>query len=381
MIAAKSGSSTTTYTYDFDNRLTEVEQNGTVIATYVYDALGRRIGVDDNGTQTWTVYDGTNPYADFNGAGSLEVRYQFAPGVVDGAIVDQLLARTSSGGTTAWYLPDKLGSVRDIVSAAGTELDHIVYDSFGNIVTETDAANGDRFKYAGMEFDSTTGQDYDRARDYDSTLGRFAALDPLGFAAGDTNLFRYAGDDVTGETDPTGTQVGQPQPPAGTQTGSQSRPTPVFGGQRTNAGSPSQPITQHGQPDITASGNSKGDISAEIKVPNTGAGSGVQTQKSPNTNQKTPPLPPGYGGVGRAPTANPAPSQSSLPAPRGGVARQPVGTNSGPSKCYGAGAKYFPQIFGKSKTRTPAVKVPLGSPTNSGMGTPGMGMGGMGGMM
>jgi YD repeat-containing protein len=141
-------------TYDFDNRLTGVDQNGTLIATYVYNAIGRRIRVDDNGTQTWTVYDGTDPYADFNGSGALQVRYQYGPGVVDGAIVDQLLARTSSGGTTAWYLPDKLGSVRDIVSTTGTELDHIVYDSFGNIVTETDAANGDRFTFAGMEYDT-----------------------------------------------------------------------------------------------------------------------------------------------------------------------------------------------------------------------------------
>ena len=154
MITAKSGSSTTTYTYDYDNRLDRGRPRWYgLTATYVYDALGRRIGVDDNGTQTWTVYDGTNPYADFNGSGTLQVRYQYGPGVVDGAVVDQLLARTSSGGTTAWYLPDKLGSVRDIVSTTGTELDHVVYDSFGNIVTETDAANGDRFKFAGMEYD------------------------------------------------------------------------------------------------------------------------------------------------------------------------------------------------------------------------------------
>ena len=53
------------------------------------------------------------------------------------------------GGTTAWYLTDKLGSVRNIVSTSGTELDHIVYDSFGNIVTETHATMGARFKFAG----------------------------------------------------------------------------------------------------------------------------------------------------------------------------------------------------------------------------------------
>ena len=41
-------------------------------------------------------------------------------------------------------------------------LDTIVYDSFGNIVTETDPANGDRFKFAGMQYDATTGQYYDQ---------------------------------------------------------------------------------------------------------------------------------------------------------------------------------------------------------------------------
>ena len=108
-VSSKTGSTTTTYTYDFHNRLTEVTQGGTVIATYVYDALNRRIKIDDSGTKTWTVYDGTNPYADFNSSGTLQQRYLFGPGVVNGAIVDQLLARTNSSGTTAWYLTDKLG--------------------------------------------------------------------------------------------------------------------------------------------------------------------------------------------------------------------------------------------------------------------------------
>ena len=151
-------------------------QGGTVIATYTYDALGDRIGIDDNGTQTWTVYDGTNPYADFNGSGTLTERYVSGPGVVNGAAVDELLARTSSGGATAWYLTDKLGSVRDVVSSSGTVLDHVVYDSFGNIVSETNASNGDRFKFAGMEYDAVTGQYFDRARDYGS-IRRSAGLD------------------------------------------------------------------------------------------------------------------------------------------------------------------------------------------------------------
>ena len=96
-----------------------------MIATYTYNALDQRIGIKDSGGgQTWTVYNGTSadalPYADFNGSGTLLTRYLSGPGMVNGAVVDELLARTSSGGTTAWYLTDKLGSVRDIVSSSGS---------------------------------------------------------------------------------------------------------------------------------------------------------------------------------------------------------------------------------------------------------------------
>ena len=183
-------------------------QGGTVVATYTYDALNRRIGIDDNGTQTWTVYDGTSadalPTPTSTARARLTERYLYGPGVVNGAVVDELLARTSSGGTTAWYLTDKLGSVRDIVSSTGTELDHIVYDSFGNIVTETNAANGDRFKYAGMEYDSVTGQYYDRARYYNPATGEFMEQDPIAFGAGDPNLYRYVGNGPLDGTDPAG---------------------------------------------------------------------------------------------------------------------------------------------------------------------------------
>jgi len=199
---------TTTYTYDYRNRLTEVTTGGTVMATYTYNALNQRIGFKDSGTQTWTVYDGAsadaNPYADFNGSGGLTARYLFGATVVNGVVTTGIVARTSSGGTTAWYLTDNLGSVRDIVSTSGTELDHIVYDSFGNIVTETDASNGDRFKFAGMQYDATTGQYYDHARWYGPATGRFLASDPTGFAAGDSNLYRYVGNSSTNTTDASG---------------------------------------------------------------------------------------------------------------------------------------------------------------------------------
>src|SRR5208337_3784359 len=98
--------------------------------------------------------------------------------------VDDILARTSSGGTTAWYLTDRLGSVRDIANTSGTVIDHVVYDSYGQVASETNSANGDRFKFTGMEWDAAIGQYYDHARCYGASIGRFTAQDPSWFTAG-----------------------------------------------------------------------------------------------------------------------------------------------------------------------------------------------------
>ncbi|WP_182830416.1 RHS repeat-associated core domain-containing protein, partial [Tautonia rosea] len=125
---------------------------------------------------TWTVYDGPHAYADFDGSGTLQTRYLHGPAV------DMLLARTSAAGTTAWYLTDRLGSVRDLASTSGTVINHVAYDGFGKVLGETNPANGDRFKFTGREQDAVTGLQYNRARYYDAAIGRWTQEDPIGFA-------------------------------------------------------------------------------------------------------------------------------------------------------------------------------------------------------
>jgi RHS repeat-associated protein len=184
------------------------------VASYVYDALNHRIGINDNGTQMWVVFDGSspfaNPYADFNGSGTLLTRY------VSGPAIDALFARTSSGGTTAWYLPNRLGSVRDIANSSGTVIDHVVYDSYGNVLSESGGANSDRFRFTGMEYDAAIGQYYDHARWYGGVVGRFDAPDPIGFLARDPNLFRYVANTPTNLVDASGNDSQEPDPPPGT---------------------------------------------------------------------------------------------------------------------------------------------------------------------
>src|SRR5207244_558835 len=71
--------------------------------------------------------------------------------------------------------------------------DHIDYDGFGNITNETSPSNGDRYKWTGREFDSETALQYNRARYLSSSSGAWTSQDPMSFAGGDCNLYRYVG--------------------------------------------------------------------------------------------------------------------------------------------------------------------------------------------
>ena len=72
--------------------------------TFTYDALDNRTGMDENSTQTWTLYVGGAPIMDFNGSGSLTMRYLWGP--------TGIVARQTSGGTVSWYLSDRLHGPR-----------------------------------------------------------------------------------------------------------------------------------------------------------------------------------------------------------------------------------------------------------------------------
>jgi RHS repeat-associated protein len=216
----------TVYSWDYRNRLTEVQQvvSGvtTVLATYTYDALDRRIGVAEGGTTTWTLYDGTSndPILDFNGSGTQVARYLNGP---TPAGVDAVLARETSSGV-AWYLEDRLGSVGDIVDNSGTVLDHIAYSAFGTVLSESSPSNGDRFKYAGLVYDATVGLNFALFRVQDPVTGRWLSQDPSGFNGGDVNLYRYVGNDSTNGNDLSG-EAGNSVPPGGLKSGTLTKAT------------------------------------------------------------------------------------------------------------------------------------------------------------
>jgi RHS repeat-associated protein len=121
-----------------------------------------------------------------------------------GSGVDNVLSREANGQVT-WSLGDRQGSIVDLVNEQGEVVNHFVYDSFGN---RTEATSADfRFGYTGRELDTETGLYYYRARYYDSAVGRFISEDPIGFSAGDTNLYRYVNNSPTNWTDALGTDI------------------------------------------------------------------------------------------------------------------------------------------------------------------------------
>jgi RHS repeat-associated protein len=103
-----------------------------------------------------------------------------------------------------WALADHQGTVRDLIDDGGNVVEHLSYDSFGNL--SSTPTFDFRYGYTGREQDSETGLDYYRARYYDSAVGRFISEDPIGFAAGDSNIYRYVGNSPVNFVDPSGLQ-------------------------------------------------------------------------------------------------------------------------------------------------------------------------------
>jgi len=67
----------------------------------------------------------------------------------------------------------------------------IEYDSFGNIINDTDPSFEVPFRFAGGLYDKDTGLVRFGFRDYDPDIGRWTAKDPIGFSGGSVDLYGY----------------------------------------------------------------------------------------------------------------------------------------------------------------------------------------------
>ena len=210
--------STTVYTdYDHRNRLVRWENVGGAggRVSYTYDESNHLIARTQSGSRDFA-QNTTERYVRDGDQTVLADR----EGTLDDAAylwgdrIDQLLAITELDATTGdvaatfWTLTDHLGSVRGHVDAStGVLLDHVDYTAFG---TETNRANAEPidammdYGYTARPTDTQTRLQNNRNRWYDADEGRWISQDPIGFEAGDANLYRYVNNSALTMIDPLG---------------------------------------------------------------------------------------------------------------------------------------------------------------------------------
>jgi RHS repeat-associated protein len=210
----------------FDHLLaTEVDTTGdgtyNVIDHYVLDVTPESPSAGVPGTAT------AQPVLVFNGTEQLIGRNLVAPNAAGADAVDIEGAVTSltQADTDQYNLSDKLGSLRIIVDNVSATLDQINYNSAGQIAYESDSSIAHFAGFAGGHVDPYTALlDEFYHRWYNAAIGKWLSEDPADFAAGDSDLSRYAHNDAAGVTDLAGL-TGEPPGPGNGETTS----TPAVG--------------------------------------------------------------------------------------------------------------------------------------------------------
>ena len=83
-----------------------------------------------------------------------------------------MISQKNDAGETYHYLHNAHGDITKLVDTAGKVQNSYSYDAFGNTTSYSEKV-GNKFRYAGEQYDSITGEYYLRARYYDPAMGRF----------------------------------------------------------------------------------------------------------------------------------------------------------------------------------------------------------------
>ncbi len=188
----------TSFSFDDLGRLTGATLPSGRAITYLLDADGRRVGrqVDGRLVAGYLYDPAGHVVAETDATGALVARFGY-----DDA---GNLALVMRGDSSYAVVTDALGSPRLVIDAAtGRVADAIEYDAWGHLVGES-SPGFIPFGFAGGLRDVDTGMVHFGARDYDPVTGRWISPDPISFAGGDANLYRYVGADPINATDPSG---------------------------------------------------------------------------------------------------------------------------------------------------------------------------------
>jgi RHS repeat-associated protein len=187
-----------TYSWDFENRLTQVVNPGVGTTAFKYDPFGRRIQKSGPLGTTNYLYDGDweNVIEEVDNTGAVLARYTQESGL-------DLPLSELRPGAASYYEQDGGNSVSSLSNSARALANTYIYDSYGKVTASTGTLTNP-FQYTAREFDPETGIYEYRARYYDQSAGRFLSEDKVRFSKGELNFYAYVHGNPINFSDPSG---------------------------------------------------------------------------------------------------------------------------------------------------------------------------------
>jgi len=189
------------YTYDIENRLTQVNRtsDNSLVSTYSYYFNGLRKTKTVNGITTTYNWDNSSHLVkETTSDGNTWLYYYDSNGNLVGG---------KKNNQTYLYHTNLRGDVVSITDYAGNILAQYNYDPWGNQISYTGTLV-QPLRYAGYYVDEEVNLYYLQSRYYSPGLGRFLTRDSYGYIdyknPQTLNLYGYCGNDPVNNSDPTG---------------------------------------------------------------------------------------------------------------------------------------------------------------------------------
>nr|WP_298863221.1 RHS repeat-associated core domain-containing protein [uncultured Gimesia sp.] len=195
----------TTYSWTYENQMAEIESPNGDLVTFTYAPVNRKsdeLRLSKEAVLEFTSYlwDDQNIALELDDVGTVEAEYTVVPQAY-GNLISQTRSTDSS-----FYHFDPLGSTRELTDETETVTDDYRYSVFGEVKSNT-GTTVNPYQWVGKEgyyHDAESGLYSLRNRFYGADEGRFKSEDPLGFDAGDENLYRYVANNPSNAIDPSG---------------------------------------------------------------------------------------------------------------------------------------------------------------------------------
>jgi len=186
-----------TYEWSYDNKLINLLKNGQPMGRFIYDYQGDRVKRISKDGEVNYLMDNNN----LTGYSQVLRKNTNSAEIVNYIYADDLLAQNRHN-IRNYYHYDRLGSSRILSNSAGNFIDVYDYFAYGEIQNTTGTSQNN-YLFTGEQFEELINGFYLRARYYNSTIGRFASMDPI-LETTSMNRYIYVNDNPVNSFDYSG---------------------------------------------------------------------------------------------------------------------------------------------------------------------------------